>query len=47
MSQSYDNNAESIGNTPLVKINRISEGKIYAKLESRNPAGSVKCRNGD
>jgi cysteine synthase A len=46
MSHSYGNNADSIGNTPLVKINRISEGNIFAKLESRNPAGSVKCRIG-
>lgn len=46
MSQIYNNNAESIGNTPLVKINRVSDGNIYAKLESRNPAGSVKCRIG-
>ena len=46
MSHSYGNNAESIGNTPLVKINRISDGNIFAKLESRNPAGSVKCRIG-
>ncbi len=46
MSRIYNNNAESIGNTPLVKISRISEGDIYAKLESRNPAGSVKCRIG-
>ncbi len=46
MSQIYNDNSESIGNTPLVKINRISDGDIYAKLESRNPAGSVKCRIG-
>ena len=46
MSHSFENNADSVGNTPLVKINRISEGNIYAKLESRNPAGSVKCRIG-
>ncbi len=37
---------EAIGNTPLIKINSINEGKavILAKLESRNPAGSVKDR---
>ena len=35
-----------IGGTPLVKINRISDGNIYAKLENRNPAMSVKCRIG-
>jgi len=42
----YDDISQSIGKTPLVKINRISEGNIYAKLESRNPANSVKCRIG-
>lgn len=46
MSHIYQDNSQSIGNTPLVKINRISNGDIYAKLESRNPAGSVKCRIG-
>ena len=46
MSQVFNNIADSIGNTPLVKINRISEGNILAKLESRNPANSVKCRIG-
>jgi cysteine synthase A len=46
VSKIYSNNAESIGNTPLVKINHISDGNIYVKLESRNPAGSVKCRIG-
>ncbi|GAB1260286.1 cysteine synthase A [Aurantivibrio plasticivorans] len=42
----FDDNSLSIGNTPLVKINRISDGKIFAKLENRNPAMSVKCRIG-
>nr|CAI78761.1 cysteine synthase A [uncultured Gammaproteobacteria bacterium] len=46
MSRLYQNNAETIGGTPLVKINHISDGNIYAKLESRNPAMSVKCRIG-
>lgn len=48
MSKIYRNNAQSIGNTPLVQINRIAlEGvSILAKIESRNPAGSVKCRIG-
>ena len=37
---------ELIGNTPLVKINRLNEGKsiVLAKIESFNPAGSVKDR---
>lgn len=42
----YDDISLSIGKTPLVKINRISDGNIYAKLENRNPAHSVKCRIG-
>ena len=42
----YNDISLSIGLTPLVKINRISDGKIYAKLENRNPAHSVKCRIG-
>ncbi|MEE2870477.1 cysteine synthase A [Alcanivorax sp. MD8A] len=46
MTQIYKDNSETIGKTPLVKINRISNGKVLAKLESRNPAGSVKCRIG-
>ena len=46
MSKVFKDNAESIGGTPLVKINRISAGNIYAKLENRNPAMSVKCRIG-
>ena len=46
MSKLFQDNAETIGGTPLVKINHISEGNIYAKLENRNPAMSVKCRIG-
>ncbi len=40
----FENNSQSIGNTPLIKINHISNGKIFAKIESRNPANSIKCR---
>ena len=43
MGNVHQNNAETIGGTPLVKINHISDGNIYAKLENRNPAMSVKC----
>jgi cysteine synthase A len=46
MSKLFTDNAQTIGGTPLVKINHISEGNIYAKLENRNPAMSVKCRIG-
>ena len=42
----FPDNSLSIGNTPLVRLNRISDGKVLAKLESRNPAFSVKCRIG-
>ena len=46
MNRLYADNSLTIGNTPLVKLNRITAHKIYAKLESRNPAASVKCRIG-
>ena len=45
--QIYANLAESVGNTPLVRLGRIGEGcaaEIVAKLESSNPLGSVKDR---
>jgi cysteine synthase len=45
----YQDNSLSIGRTPLVKLNRISDGApatILAKIEGRNPAYSVKCRIG-
>ncbi len=48
MAQIYNDNAFTTGNTPLVKINKISSGKatVIAKVEARNPAFSVKCRIG-
>jgi cysteine synthase len=45
----YEDNSRSIGNTPLVRLNRISKGlpaTILAKIEGRNPGYSVKCRIG-
>ena len=45
----YDDNSLSIGHTPLVRINRMNDGGkaiIFAKIEGRNPAYSVKCRIG-
>ncbi|MBL4606562.1 MAG: cysteine synthase A [Pseudomonadales bacterium] len=42
----YEDNTLTIGNTPLVRLNRITDGNVYAKIESRNPATSVKCRIG-
>ncbi|WP_461537504.1 cysteine synthase A [Spongorhabdus nitratireducens] len=47
MARIFDDNAQAIGNTPLVKLNRLASGhNIFAKIESRNPANSVKCRIG-
>ncbi len=48
MSQIFTDNAQSIGRTPLVRLNRIAPGKatVLAKIEGRNPAYSVKCRIG-
>jgi cysteine synthase len=45
----YQDNSLSIGRTPLVRLNRVSNGAkatILAKIEGRNPAYSVKCRIG-
>jgi Cysteine synthase len=42
----FDDNSLSIGRTPLVKLNRVTSGNVYAKIESRNPSFSVKCRIG-
>lgn len=44
----YADNSRSIGGTPLVKLNKIAGSKatVWAKVEGRNPAYSVKCRIG-
>ncbi|MDR2945965.1 MAG: cysteine synthase A [Candidatus Adiutrix sp.] len=44
----YADNPQSIGNTPLVRLNRIvsAQATVLAKIEGRNPAYSVKCRVG-
>ena len=49
MSNVYADNSLSIGRTPLIKLNRVTEGAkatVLAKIEGRNPAYSVKCRIG-
>ncbi len=49
MSRIYADNSQSIGNTPLVRLNRLTRGAmatVLAKIEGRNPAYSVKCRIG-
>ena len=49
MSRIFADNSQSIGNTPLVKFNRVTQGAratVLGKVEGRNPAYSVKCRIG-
>ncbi|SDY08502.1 cysteine synthase A [Nitrosomonas sp. Nm58] len=49
MSNWYQDNSQSIGRTPLVRLNRVTDGAgatVLAKIEGRNPAYSVKCRIG-
>ena len=49
MAAIFSDNSLTIGRTPLVQLNRITEGcgaRVLAKIEGRNPAYSVKCRIG-
>ncbi|MBF8258136.1 MAG: cysK, partial [Actinobacteria bacterium] len=49
MTNWFRDNSLSIGRTPLVKLNRITEGggaTVLGKIEGRNPSYSVKCRIG-
>ena len=49
MKRIFNDNPQSIGNTPLVRLNRIPAGAkavVLAKIEGRNPSYSVKCRIG-
>ncbi|MBK8892287.1 MAG: cysteine synthase A [Dechloromonas sp.] len=49
MSKWFKDNADSIGHTPLIRLNRVTDGAgatVLAKIEGRNPAYSVKCRIG-
>jgi cysteine synthase A len=46
MSKIFEDNSYTIGNTPLLRLNKVSQGKVLAKIESRNPSFSIKCRIG-
>jgi len=49
MTRIYEDNSRSIGNTPLVKLNVLTQrmpATVLVKVEGRNPAYSVKCRIG-
>ncbi len=46
MPRIFDDNAQAIGGTPLVRLHRLSKGNVIAKIEGRNPAASVKDRIG-
>lgn len=46
MANILEDNSLTIGKTPLVRLNKVSNGKVIAKVESRNPSFSVKCRIG-
>ena len=46
MSKIFEDNSQTIGSTPLVRLNRVTKGRVLAKIESRNPSFSVKCRIG-
>ncbi len=49
MARWFEDNSRSIGHTPLVRLNHVTDGApatILAKIEGRNPAYSVKCRIG-
>jgi cysteine synthase A len=49
MARIFEDNAKSIGGTPLVRLNAMTKGLkaiVLGKVEGRNPAYSVKCRIG-
>ena len=49
MPKWFEDNSHSIGRTPLVRLNRVTDGAqatVLAKIEGRNPSYSVKCRIG-
>ncbi|SIN98087.1 cysteine synthase A [Salinivibrio sp. ES.052] len=46
MGKIYEDNTQTIGHTPLVRLNRVANPNVLAKVEARNPSFSVKCRIG-
>ena len=49
MARIFEDNSQSIGNTPLIRLNRLTKGllaTVAVKTEGRNPAYSIKCRIG-
>jgi cysteine synthase A len=46
MSNIFEDNSHTIGNTPLVRLKRVSPSNVLAKVEARNPSFSIKCRIG-
>ena len=49
MAKWFENNSLSVGRTPLIRLNRVTDGApalVLGKIEARNPAYSVKCRIG-
>ncbi len=49
MARIFSDNSQSIGKTPLVRLNKVTavaQATVLAKIEGRNPAYSVKCRVG-
>ncbi len=46
MSKIFEDNSLTIGQSPLVRLNRVSNGNVLAKIEARNPSFSVKDRIG-
>ena len=46
MTKIFNDNSQTIGNTPLVRLNNVTTGNVFAKVESRNPSFSIKCRIG-
>lgn len=46
MGKIYEDNSTTIGQTPLVRLNRVAHRNVLVKIEARNPSFSVKCRIG-